>query len=200
MNLEIKKVGADEILGVVKVHNNAFLGFFLASLGDSFLKLYYKSLRNSKGGLLLGAYKDNELVGFIAGTDISAGHNKRLVLNNFFSFCCMAVNLLFKHPKALPRLMLNLEKRPAGVVDKGLYSELTSMGVLKTLQGLGIGQKLIKAAEQELILRGKKTVSFTTDFHNNDKAQGLYDSCGYKQMYVFTSYPNRKMIRYIKQL
>ena len=43
-------------------------------------------------------------------------------------------------------------------------------------------------------------VSLTTDYDNNNKAVGFYNSMGYKILYEFVTYPNRKMYRLIKKL
>lgn len=51
--------------------------------------------------------------------------------------------ILFSNPKAIVRLLKNLEKN-INTEDRGDYVELLSIGVLPGLNGLGIGKELIK--------------------------------------------------------
>ena len=53
---------------IVKIHMNAFEGFFLTTLGRSFLSFYYNAFVNSKDGIVLCAIIDNEVYGFAAAT------------------------------------------------------------------------------------------------------------------------------------
>ena len=40
MAIEVREVRPDEIPAVVRVHDDAFKGFFLTTLGDRFLEVY----------------------------------------------------------------------------------------------------------------------------------------------------------------
>ena len=49
-------------------------------------------------------------------------------------------------------------------------------------------------------LGGVKRLSLTTDKINNESAIAFYRSCGYRILYEFSAYPNRIMLRMIKDL
>ena len=43
--MELKKIEKSEIKNVVEVHKDSFNGFFLTTLGNRFLSLYYDCIR-----------------------------------------------------------------------------------------------------------------------------------------------------------
>lgn len=198
--IEVRKISKEDIVTVVQIHQDAFDGFFLTELGSDFLKLYYESVVENVRGILLGCYKDSQLVGFCAATTLSQGFNKKLVLDNITSFFCMALSLLFSKPDALIRLLKNFTKSNPSINDKGLYAELLSIGVLSNAQGLGIGKLLLFQLEKELSQKNCKKLSLTTDYYKNEKAIGFYKSLGYEILYDFVAYPKRKMYRLVKKL
>jgi ribosomal protein S18 acetylase RimI-like enzyme len=67
-------------------------------------------------------------------------------------------------------------------------------------QDKGISKKLLLELKKEIKLKGCYKMSLTTDFYNNIKTIEFYKSLGYKIQYEFTTYPNRKMYRLIKNL
>ena len=190
----------EDINEVVKVHKASFRDFFLTELGDHFLQVYYNCVRKDKRGLLIGFYEGEELYGFAAATTSSKSFNRNLILENFFQFSFIGIGLLFTKTTALIRLFKNFSKTNASVNDKGEYAELLSIGVSDKKQGKGIGKKLLLELEGILKAKGCAELSLTTDFYDNEKAIGFYNSLGYKIFYDFIAYPNRKMYRMIKKI
>lgn len=200
MSIVLKPVKKNEVNFLVKIHEAAFPDFFLTQLGDVFLRFYYKSVLKHKQGVLIGAYKADELIGFCAATQLSKSFNLSLIINNFFQFSIVGVRLLFTNPKAIIRLFKNLTKSSSDNNDDGSYAEILSIGVDPKKQGGGLGKKLLKAVEEELEKNRIDKLSLTTDYYNNDNAINFYKSLEYKIMYVFETYPNRKMYRLIKNI
>jgi GNAT superfamily N-acetyltransferase len=188
-------------IGFINIHKEAFNNFFLTSLGDSFLKLYYSSVINSPKGLVICLFdNNNNLVGFAAGTYCSKGFHKEILLNNFFSYVWVLFNVVLFRPKAIIRLFKNLNKRKNIEVDKGMYAELLSIAVPPEYKGMGYGKILLKAFETELKYSDSDKIALTTDFINNENVLSFYEKSGYKLLYEFTTYPNRKMVKLIKEL
>lgn len=198
--IEIKKAREKDIPVIVAIHIKAFPDFFLTTLGEGFLKLYYKSVLNSSDGVLMVGKSDDGIAGFCAGTMLSAGYNTRLIKNNIFGYCGQGLKWLFTHPLRIWHLFKNMTKENADVGDNGEYAELLSIGVDPTKQGGGIGKRMLLALEEEVAQRGGTKLSLTTDYENNEKAVGFYHSMGYKEWYGFVTYPNRRMYRMLKQL
>jgi len=188
---------AGEIAGI---HSKTFENFFLTSLGNSFLKTYYKScIKFNEAVAVCAIDEKNNIVGFSVGSLNSKGFHKRLILNNLFPFIIQAIVILFSKPKALFRLFKNLNKE-VNLNDDGNYAELLSIGVLIEKKGLGIGKGLLLEFEKNIQLENIKRISLTTDFNNNAFVLNFYKSLGYEVYYDFITYPKRKMFRLIKKI
>lgn len=198
--IEIKRAQEKDIPEIVAIHVKAFPDFFLTTLGEGFLKLYYYSVLKSNDGVLIIGHVEGETTGFCAGTMLSAGFNMRLIKDNLISYSVQGIKLLFTHPVSIWHLFKNMTKENADVGDKGEYAELLSIGVDPTKQGGGVGKKMLLALEEEVAQRGGTKLSLTTDYKNNEKAVGFYHSLGYNEWYDFVTYPNRRMYRMIKQI
>ena len=190
-----------DIPRITKVYEDAFSGFFLTSLGTTFLKGYFECLMsNSETVMLVAEDEKEDIVGFALATTKSEGFNSRLIRQNRLKFSRMALNLLFRRPKALLRLMRNLTKKSDEVHDDVNYAELSSIGVATSRQNEGWGHKLLTEVENVLKTKGISRISLTTDYDNNEKAIGFYRGMGYGTLYVFTAYPSRKMYRLFKDI
>ena len=200
MSLVIKPIIKKDIDSVVRIHIAAFPDFFLTQLGCTFLQFYYKSVLKHKLGIMMGAFNDAGLIGFCAATQLSKSFNSSLIINNPFLFSFVGVRLLFTNPKAIIRLLKNLTKSDSEVEDDGSYAEILSICVDPNQQGDGVGKKLLKAVEEELNKDNIKRLSLTTDYDHNENTISFYKSLEFKIMYVFETYPNRKMYRLIKNI
>ena len=200
MSVKIGNVSDADILSLVAVHNHAFPDFFLTGLGNRFLSLYYRTVSENESGILLGYYDEGRLMGFCAATMRSASFHSQLIKENLLAYMIVAFRLLLTRPGAIIRLYRNLTKKSVSVNDKGDYAELLSIGVDAGCQGKGIGRALLCELEKEILSKGGRIVSLTTDYDDNEKVQGFYSSLGYQIYYDFIAYPQRKMYRYIKKL
>ena len=198
--MNIRKATLYDVNAIVEIHINAFKGFFLTSLGRDFLKFYYTCFVKNGETVTMVAEENNIIYGFSAATKKCKGFNGRLIKGNLFLFGLLTFKMLFRSPNSLLRLIRNLSKKGDGVIDKEDYAELYSIGVSRNVQGKGIGKKILIETEKELKTMGVERVSLTTDYFNNEQAVGFYHSVGYKLLYEFVTYPNRKMYRLIKNL
>lgn len=109
--------------------------------------------------------------------------------------------LLFSKPKAIVRIVKNFNKESngKGFEDNGEYVELYSIAISSACQGEGIGKLLLKGTESD-VKNHNDMISLTTDYYDNEKTIGFYRSMGYRDFYVFLTYPKRRMWRLIKEL
>ena len=198
--MNIRRATINDVNTIVKIHLDAFKGFFLTSLGSQFLKFYYSCFIRSNETVTMVAEEESVIYGFSASTKVCKGFNGRLIKSNFFAFVMLSLKMLFTTPKSLLRLVKNLTKKGDSVEDDEDYAELYSIGVSKAAQGKGVGKLLLAESERVMKSEGVMRVSLTTDFYNNDQAVGFYHSMGYETLYEFVTYPNRKMYRLIKTL
>ena len=198
--ITIQQARLQDVNTIVRIHKEAFPNFFLTSLGNTFLHLYYRCMSKSKEAITLCAINDGIVVGFSATALISKGFNIRLVRQNVLRFSIEGIRLLLIRPKALIRLINNFTKKSDVIDDACQYAELFSFGVSPAFQGLGAGRALLLETESIVSKMGGRALSLTTDKNNNDSAIAFYQSCGYQILYEFTAYPDRKMFRFIKKL
>lgn len=196
----IREAIKSDIESIVSIHQDAFKGFFLTSLGPDFLRFYYSRFLTCADAKILCAIEDDRVVGFAALAENCKGFNGRLVKRNLFSFALIAIKMLFTSPKSLLRLVKNFTKKSGEVNDIADYAELFSIGVLASEQGKGIGKLLLSASEDYVRTKKIAKMSLTTDYYNNDKTIRFYKAMGYYELYEFIAYPNRKMYRFIKEL
>ena len=193
----VRKAEQCDVDKIVLIHKSAFKDFFLTSLGDKFLTAYYSCFIKSSDAVVLCAEEDDRLLGFAAATRACKGFNGRLIKNNAIKFMIVALRLLFTNPTALIRLIKNFSKKSDVVEDDENYGELYSIGVDSCTQGRGLGKALLAEIEKQIEI---EKLSLTTDFYDNDSTIAFYKKSGYKVLYEFTAYPDRKMLRMIKEL
>ena len=128
-DIKILKASLDDVNSIVNIHNSAFPDFFLTTLGEDFLRLYYSCMCRCDEAVTLCAVEDGEVVGFSSTALKSAGFNTRLVKENLPGFTWEAIKLLFTKPLSLIHLAKNMTKTNNAVADKGDYAELFSIGI-----------------------------------------------------------------------
>lgn len=198
--MNFRKVKKTEYELIATIHLQAFKDFFLTSLGYSFLRTYYQTcLKNNESIAVCAVDNNGKIIGFCIGCKTSKGFHRRLLFKNFIEFILPTFRIFFTNPKALFRLLGNLEKN-ANINDDGNYAELLSLGVSPKYESLGVGKELIRVFEAEAIINGCKKIALTTDYYNNDHVISFYKKVGYSVLYEFTTYPNRKMYKLIKEI
>lgn len=187
---------------LARKHMEVFPGFFLSSLGESFLRTYYKALFKLPETICFFAEEDRQVVGYVVGKTRTSGFLKRVVKSSPIPFAFQGFKLLFTRPAALMRLMRNLEKKSndSEITDDQEYGEIALIGVSPEMKGKGIGRALLNTLEECLRSKSVEKLSLTTDFYNNDTTLMAYKAWGFNVLYEFTAYPNRKMYRLIKTI
>lgn len=201
--MKIRKANNNDVNTLASEHERIFSDFFMASLGSSFLKAYYKTAVNYEETVCLMADdEEGNCLGFVFGRVKAKGYLKRLLKKGFVRFAWCGVKLLFTHPKALLRLYKNLEKKgnANGIEDSQDYAEIGLIGVSPQIKGQGIGHQLLNAFESEIKEHGAYRVSLTTDYYENENTLTAYKAWGFSVLYDFTVYPDRRMYRLIKDV
>ena len=199
--IQIRKINLEDCSSIAEIHMICYPTFFLTYLGKGFLTMYYKSLVKSKETIILCASdENNKIVGFVSGTLLCKGFNKRLIMKNKFAFLKQTLKILLTKPKSLYHILTNMEKKSNLIDDDGLYAELLTLGVIPSYTKRGIGENLLKASEEEIKKHNIDTVTLTTDYYDNDGVLRLYKRIGWDEFYDFHTYPNRRMYKMIKKI
>lgn len=198
--MRIRSANEMDYAQITVVHARAFPSFFLTSLGNGFLLTYYKAVFKSEKTIAVCAVDENgSISGFASGTIEAFSYNRRLFYKNMFSFFFAVARAAFRNPAVFYRLAKNLDKSPNSYDDRD-YAELLSIAVLPEFKGCGIGKYLLEHFENEVLKRGGKKLTLTTDYYNNERAVAFYKKCGYEVFYDFYTYPKRRMYKMIKLL
>jgi ribosomal protein S18 acetylase RimI-like enzyme len=185
---------------IVEIHLQSFKSFFLTSLGDRFLKTFYRSCIKSNETVIIVCCNDEEkMAGFAMGCLRADGFYKRLLLKNLLPFSLEAARIFISKPGALVRLVNNLTKTEVRSESQG-HSELLSIASCPEFKGQGTGKRLLDYFEERIKEKGGRVVSLTTDYYNNENVIQFYTKSGYEIDEDFVAYPDRRMYRMIKRL
>ncbi|MBT8199379.1 MAG: GNAT family N-acetyltransferase [Acidimicrobiia bacterium] len=182
-----------DVPSIVSLHAEAFPDSFLTSLGGLFLDWYYRSIVSSPNGICLVAIDGGIPIGFVAGRIEPGGNTGFAGLTKLVPF---AARLAVSHPIRLAQLGRRFlwQRREAETLVEA-DSELTSLGSSRQRRGEGIGRKLVKAFASSVEHAGKRTISLTTDFDQNDEVRSFYESLGFVVATRFDR--DRTMVQYI---
>ncbi|WP_316840670.1 GNAT family N-acetyltransferase [Pedobacter gandavensis] len=195
--VEIKKLNEDHIKEVTHLHDNSFKGFFLTSLGKSFLEVFYKGILGHEHGFGLGAFHGEELVGFAIGTNNNTGFYRAILKKNSLKMLLASFPNLIVNPSSVKRIILSLLS-----FKNTEYSDipvLLSICVSGNKEAKGIGKKLLGAFENEIKVAGNSQLILTTDAKDNDYVNQFYGRNGYILVQSFLQH-KREMNLYHKNV
>ena len=198
MKFSIDEIRSEHVKKVVDVHLQAFPGFFLTFLGPRFLREFYLSFTYDPSGVgfVAQASDTGEILGVIVGPVTPDGYFRRLLKRRWWAFCLASVCAVLKRPAVVKRLFRAVFYRgesPSGP-NRSL---LSSIAVLPSAQGHGIGMALVNAWCDEIKKRGSSGCYLTTDAENNDDINQFYQKCGWKLSDTKTTPEGREMNCYV---
>jgi GNAT superfamily N-acetyltransferase len=181
---------------VVRVHLEAFPGFFLSTLGFRFLEVLYREILEDPSGIGFVCVEGNAIRGFVAGTDAPAGLYRRLLRRRWWRFGAAALVPVLRNPFLIPRL-LNAFRRTRDAPPSTDICELMSMGVATIAQGQGLGGKLMTSFLSEAARRGRHRVVLTTDHADNERTNHFYIRQGFQFSRLLTTAQGRMLNEYM---
>lgn len=188
----------NDVDNVVIIHQQAFSGFFLAELGTRFLKLYYSTVLEVRGGILLIAEgPENEALGFVAGFTDTGDFYKRLKRKRI-SIAYAVMLPVLRSPKLIKRLLssASLAGERIEAAEHTAMAELSSIAVADAGKGAGVGRLLLDEFCAEAAERGVNVVVLTTDAVNNDSVNAFYTKSGFRVTREFVTAAGRTMNEY----
>jgi ribosomal protein S18 acetylase RimI-like enzyme len=163
---------------VAELHRLAFPGFFLTSLGDAFLRLYYQELI-AQGQIAFVAEEGDRCVGVVVGSASPGAFYRNLLRRRLASFALASAPAAVRRPSSVGRILRALKKpgeaaRPAGMAT------LMCVAVHPSHQGFGAGRRLVAQFLDEAASRGAIRADLTTDKHANEPANAFYRGLGFR--------------------
>lgn len=196
--ITVRVLKLEETKNIAALHQLAFNTFFLTSLGSKFLSKFYGSIIKSYEGVAIGAYQDDELVGFAIGSRKKKGFYKTILKKNFISLSLAASSSLIKKPKNINRLIKSFLTTETSDESFLNYASLLSICVNPERKGQKIGKHLLQAFESE-IEKYSEGITLTTDKLNNDYVNNFYVSNNYILTNQFNQ-DEREMNFYVKKI
>ncbi|WP_379088174.1 GNAT family N-acetyltransferase [Pedobacter sp. UC225_65] len=197
MNIEIRRLTPAEAHPIAALHYSAFKGFFLTSLGQPFLKEFYKAVLMHKNGIGFGAFAGNDLVGFAIGTQQNTGFYSDILKTNGVGLLLKALPKLIAQPKGVFRLVKSFGSKVGTTYQH--VPMLLSICVDQAKESKGIGKNVLVAFEKELIKLAYDCLILSTDTHDNFYANQFYHKNNYTFVKSFFQ-GKREMNLYYKKL
>ncbi len=186
---------------IVDAHQAAFPGFFLTLLGPRFLGELYAGFLTAGSSICYVADDGGECLGFVVGTTKPACFFKLLLARRWHAFLYAGLSPLMRHPFSVSlRFLSALFFRgdlPAVITGATL---LSSLAVLPSAKGRGIGWALVEKFCAQAVARGSNYVYLTTDEGDNYRVNRFYRKCGFSLDGSLRRKSGRVMNRYIRAL
>lgn len=181
---QIRPAQPDDLEQLVRVHIQAFPGFFLTLMGPRFLRLLYGGFLNHPSGISLVACvrgESSKILGFVVGTTQPQGFFLQLLKQRWLAFGLASLWPLLKRPNLVfVKLWSALFYRGESLPDQPQAALLSSLGVQPAAQGQQIGQQLVNAFLAHAQTAGAPAVYLTTDQSDNAKANHFYTRLGFQ--------------------
>lgn len=197
VGVTIRPASQQDIGAIVVLHQVAFAGFFLTSLGRRFLTAYYRLIASYDERVFLVATQHRAVVGFAAGFMRPARFYRRACVRSLVLPAIWAVVL---RPQILIRIVLTAwtvcMRHNRGSGDTSAVCELAAIGVAPGVRRRGVGTGLIHAFRTFASANGATTVRLTTDAVENEPVVTFYETLGFERARTFVAPVRRLMHEY----
>jgi len=189
-----------DLNSVVKIHQQAFQGFFLEQMGTSFLKTYYRIVLAYSGSVAhvyvgKGGFVEGFAVGFLAPKAFyeELKTSRTQLFLPLFLGVIRNPNLCIKIFENIKRVS-NSESVNSKILEDKDTAELSSIAVGSAAKG--IGSLLIDAFIKDVWSREIENITLTTDYEDNELVNNFYLKHGFTRCGVDVR-KGRKLWRYI---
>jgi ribosomal protein S18 acetylase RimI-like enzyme len=195
----IRRATLNDVPVVAQIHTIAFPGFFLTSLGDSFLRELYSGFLNQSGGIFVVAEDGDKVIGFAAGTTVPDVFFTELRKKRGLYFLLKAIPALIKNARVVfKKLVSSIFYKGDKPAELSGGTLLSSIGVIPSLHGGSVGSALLDDFEKAAFSQNATFIYLTTDAIENERANAFYGKRGYSVDGRFMQQAKRPMLRYVK--
>ncbi len=204
-DITLTRLRPGDVATLASMHRRAFSGFFLAQLGEPFLREFYRGFLDDPTAITVVA-RDGGVdeaagppLGVAVGTVASESFYGRLLRRRWYRFALAGAQAAARDPKVVRRLVRAVRFRgdtPAGL-DAALFA---SMCVEPSTGGRGVGHLLANAWADEATRLGATRGYLTTDRDDNDAVNRFHVRHGWHIESQFETPEGRAMNRYVIDL
>ena len=197
MSITIRRLRAEDLGPVAKLHRESFPSFFLSELGERFLREFYRGFLTPDATTAVAVAEDGRVVGAVVGHTQPQGFFKKLLLRRWYAFAFASLSLVLRRPSILPRLVRAVTYRGNndGIERRGAL--LSSICVDPQYSGDGIRGKLLESFTSQLVDRGCESAYLSTDAVDNDRVNAFYRNAGWALENPYTTPEGRRMNCYV---
>jgi ribosomal protein S18 acetylase RimI-like enzyme len=156
--LRIIPLSYRHIDAVARLHREAIPAAFTSFLGESFLKIFYRTLIESRYCFGFSAVDENDnVLGYITGASRLSGFSRDFLMRNFLTvpFLILPKVLSWKIVKSIfQSLFMSRQDRKKDLPE----AEIVSVAVVPQARGMGIGKRLMNVALDEFVRHGVQQV------------------------------------------
>jgi ribosomal protein S18 acetylase RimI-like enzyme len=193
----VRDATADDLPGIVTIHQKAFSNFFLTRLGGEFLRRYYALVLDYPAGIVLVSERRGILDGFACGF-VEPPEFYSLMWRNKVIFVLPALSALIRDPSLAAGVIYGVRRiKTSACQGYGRSCELSSIAVAPEAGGNGLGKDLVLAFVEHARSMEAQCVYLTTDADGNEPANALYRQVGFEQNQRFLQRKGRWMNEYV---
>jgi len=193
----VRKATANDLPGIVTIHQRAFSNFFLTRLGGDFLRKYYSLVLSYHSGIVLVSEAQSELRGFACGF-IDPAEFYQLMWHTKLTFAMPVVSALVRHPSLITKVVYGVQRIQTPASEWPTRScELSSIAVAPETSGNGFGKALMRAFLAQARSMDARCVYLTTDAEGNNAANAFYRDAGFRHTRRFLQHRGRWMNEYV---
>lgn len=174
LEVRVRSARSGDLPAIARLHRETMPGAFMSTLGERFLRRFYRALLDHRGAVLLVAEEHGgPVVGFAAGA-VSMREFSRYFYRRHGLAAAAAASPAVLRPGGLRAL---LESAHYAGSTNGPDAEYISMGVAGPWRGRGIARMLTRGVLDELSRLGAETVRLMIA-DDNDEAIRHYSGSG----------------------
>ena len=193
----VRSATADDLAGIVEIHQKAFSHYFLTRLGGKFLQRYYNLVLNFRSGILLVSEGEDGLQGFACGFVGPAEFYTSMWCARI-PFALSLFPTLLRHPSLICKVISGVRRVQATASEWPARScELSSIAVAPANAGNGFGKALMEAFLDKAKAMDAGCVYLTTDADGNDAVNAFYRNAGFEHTRCFLQGGVRWMNEYV---
>ncbi|NYH82963.1 GNAT family N-acetyltransferase [Actinopolymorpha cephalotaxi] len=184
---------SEDVAAAASLHARSFARFFLTSLGERFLREFYRAFVEDPAAVTVVARDPaGGLVGVVVGTVVPDQFFRRMLCRQLGPLMVASLLAGFRHPRAVVRLLRGLGYR-GGVPIRARGALLSSICVDPVVEASGVGRRLLEAWWSAVQARGVTDAYLTTDAEGNNRVNRFYQRAGWNLLGSYRVAGGRRM-------
>ncbi|GAA4994809.1 GNAT family N-acetyltransferase [Actinopolymorpha pittospori] len=190
---DLDSLAAADVSEAAALHARAFETFFLTSLGEPFLRVFYSGFVTDPDAVTVVTRDDaGHVVGLVVGTVAPEGFFRRLVLTRAPQLAVASLRAVARHPRTAMRILRGLAYRGQTPVET-TGALLSSICVDPDVEHTGHGRRLIDEWWCRVQTRGADSAHLTTDADDNERVNDFYRKAGWTLIGEYATREGRRM-------